>query len=366
MSYLPSYTFTPVIQPFAHRHYDSGNTQSDATIEHEAAQREIAIAANLSTQHALLETKLMECRDSLLKIIRTQQKMDDRTSECAKALNLQNCEIDENVLQITPLPSLEEISEVGRFKITQEIQKKYNETADLQNKLSEVDNELMRAQHLVNARDQRQREEKDAQTVAQTKWNRQLARNKEMATSAIEQAERVKLDKARDEYNTVLEKYQKAARYLKFIQNKEEVKTKIPDFDLGKWTLTDEANKNLIDDKKHNFIAEYGPYFRGFNLDDIVKQYDAHVESVARKTKRSMSPTPTPSRDEATGNQKMVPPSTISPVMYLRALGNRFLGRPPPFGGGRRRSNKKGKKKNRRPNKKCTRRHSKKKSTRRH
>ena len=60
--------------------------------------------------------------------------------------------------------------------------------------------------------------------------------------------------------------------------------------------------------------------------------------------------------------RKKLPPSTISPGGYFRALGNSILGRSP-FGGGRR-SSKKGKKAKK--GKKGTRRHSKKKGTRRH
>jgi len=202
-------------------------------------------------------------------------------------------------------------------------------------------------------------EDKNAQDVAQTEWNHERARKNVMANEAIERDERNKLHDSIREYNKLLETYQKAAMWLKHIKSK----TQIPD-GLDKWTLTEDelAHKTLIDAKKHvdakkhDFIREYGHYFRGFVLDDIAKDYDAHLASVAARKPRSKSPPP--SHEAAAEAQ---PTYSYNPFSLARSALSHLFGR---NGGGR--SNKKGKKKTRRPNKKCTRRHSKKKSTRRH
>lgn len=192
---------------------------------------------------------------------------------------------------------------------------------------------------------------KDAETVAQTEWNHQLARKNVMANEAIEQAERDRLHKSIEQYNALLEKYQKAAMWL----NHKNSKTPIPDGLLDdQWILTDHEleNTRLIDEKKWNLQSRYGQHFH--DLNSIVKEYNDYHESVAARKPRSKSPTPT-SRDEATGvkimneNRKLLPPSTMTPIGQLNFWWRRKGGR---------RSKKKGKK--------CTRRHSKKKSTRRH
>jgi len=314
---MDSFFRTPVIHSFPH--YDSGG-KSDTTIEREAAKRENANADRLAGEFERL-TKLI-----------TQ-----KSNEISK------------------------IYANNGFAITQEMRKKQaatqHEILTLQTKLSEVYEQLGKAQNLVNIRAQREDAEKEARTHAQMKLNEQRALDQEMATKAIEQAERDKLYKSIEEYNTLLEKYQKAAKWLRHINSK----TQIPDGLLDdQWKLTDHEleNKELIDAKKWNLQSMYGKHFH--DLDSIIKEYDAYRASVAAGKIRSRSPPPTPSRDAAAEVQPQ--PYSYHPASLAKGAWRRLWGSND--GGGR--SNKKGKKKNRRPNKKCTRRHSKKKGTRRH
>jgi hypothetical protein len=316
--YTPSH---PVIHPFL-RYGSPPDEESDITKERKKAERENANVNSLATESARLNSLIEQKNNEMSKIFENQ-----------------------------------------RFAITPEMREKQAaiqaEISTFQTNLRNVNEQLREAQDLVTTRAQHNYAEMEARADAQMKLNEQRAREKAMVDEAIERDERNNLYNSIEQYNTLLEKYQKAARWLKHIKSK----TQIPD-GLDKWRLTDHEleNKELIYEKKWNLQSTYGRYFSGLNLDDIIKEYDAYVESVARKTKRSMSPTPT-SRDEATGvkimneNRNELPPSTMTPRGYFRAWGNSILGTPFGKKGGRR-SKKKGKK--------GTRRHSKKKSTRRH
>ena len=309
-----AYTRAPVIHWPLPRYDDSLPGKSDITMEREKAAIENANVNRLATESEQL-TDLIE----------------QKNKEMSKIFDNQG------------------------FAFTQEMREKQAaiqaEIFTLQNKLSEVDDELREAQYLVNTRAQREKAEMEARAVAQTELNHHRARENVMVNDAIEQAERDRLHKSIEQYNALLEKYQKAAMWL----NHKNSKTPIPDGLLDdQWRLTDHEleNTRLIDEKKWNLQSRYGQHFH--DLNSIVKEYNDYHESVAARKPRSKSPTPT-SRDEATGvkimneNRKLLPPSTMTPIGQLNFWWRRKGGR---------RSKKKGKK--------CTRRHSKKKSTRRH
>ena len=287
----------PVVKPFEHRHYDF-YVPKLLTINELLASAEKK-KAELTEKFEKLQTQINHVKKQL------ETKYDFNT------------EID-LIRNLTP--ALEK----------------------LRNELDEATNEVTQLQ-----------EKKDAETVAQTELNHHRARENVMVNDAIEQAERDRLHKSIEQYNALLEKYQKAAMWL----NHKNSKTPIPDGLLDdQWRLTDHEleNTRLIDEKKWNLQSRYRQHFHGLDLNSIIKEYNDYHESVAARKPRSKSPTPT-SRDEATGvkimneNRKLLPPSTMTPIGQLNFWWRRKGGR---------RSKKKGKK--------CTRRHSKKKSTRRH
>lgn len=313
-----AYTRAPVIHWPLPRYDDSLPGKSDITMEREKAAIENANVNRLATESEQL-TDLIE----------------QKNKEMSKIFDNQG------------------------FAFTQEMREKQAailaEIFTLQNKLSEVDDELREAQYLVNARAQREKAEMEARAVAQTELNHHRARENVMVNDAIEQAERDRLHKSIEQYNALLEKYQKAAMWL----NHKNSKTPIPDGLLDdQWRLTDHEleNTRLIDEKKWNLQSRYRQHFHGLDLNSIVKEYNDYHESVAARKPRSKSPPP------SQGAAAEVQPQPQSYSNPFSSAWRRLWGRKD--GGGR--SNKKGKKKTRRPNKKCTRRHSKKKSTRRH
>jgi len=291
----------PVVKPFEHRHYDFY----------------VPKLLTITEQLASAENKKAELTEKFEKL---QTQIKDVEELIEKAPDF---ETEINLIRRVK-PPLKELEE----KLEKELKEATNAVTELQ-------------------------KEKDAETVAQTKWNHERARENVMVNDAIEQAERDRLHKSIEQYNALLEKYQKAAMWL----NHKNSKTPIPDGLLDdQWRLTDHEleNTRLIDEKKWNLQSRYRQHFHGLDLNSIVKEYNDYHESVAARKPRSKSPTPT-SRDEATGvkimneNRKLLPPSTMTPIGQLNFWWRRKGGR---------RSKKKGKK--------CTRRHSKKKSTRRH
>jgi hypothetical protein len=296
-----AYTHTPVLHPFEHYRF---KVPKLLTITEQLASAEKK-KAELTEQFKTLETQIKDVETQL------ETKYDFDT--------------DIDLIRILR-PALEK----------------------LRNELDEATNAVTELQ-----------KEKDAEDVERTKWNHERARENVMANEAIERAEREKLNNLIKQYNTLLEKYQKAAMWLTHKNSK----TKIPaDLFDDQWRLNDHEleNKTLIDTKRFNLQSMYGTHFH--NLDSIIKDYDAHVESVAARKPRNKSPPP--SQEAAVEVQPQ--PSSYNPFSRLaRGAWSRVTSLfPGKSSGGR--SNKKGKKKTRRPNKKCTRRHSKKKSTRRH
>jgi hypothetical protein len=292
MSYPSHPYFSPI---FAHPHYDSGNTQSDATIEYEAAQRE--------KNHA---DALLQQSVNLNDTIRQKQK------------------------------ELEQIHKNQGFAITTDMNANQDRILDdilfSEQQLTKVDEELPRAQYVVNAR--------AAQIEALNRDQRQQVAAAAAAAAAAKDAainadRRKKIGNARDMYDKELQQYNDAVRYV----NVHEPKgwgwaSFLPSFPFGskipEWQLTGDENETEINRKESLLNAE------------ITRYYNAHpiLKGIPVETLQAVRPQP--------------PPRAKSP--------------PPQGGGGKsKRRTKKGKGKNARPCRRSTcRRSTCRRSTRRH
>ena len=252
MSYLPSssYTFTPVIHPFAH---DSGNTQSDATIEHETAQREKNHADTLLQQSIELNATLRQ----------KQKELDQIYAKPGFA--------------ITPAMN------ANQERILRDI-------SLLKQQIREVDEKLPRAQNAVNER----AVENEYRIRAQQQQVAAAAAAKDAAIAADRHG---KLDKARDDYEKELKKYMDVVRYVHSKKQKEWVGwaySFLPSYPFGKkkpaWQLDEGDDENKIKEKYWLLHEEIQKYYEANPiLKDI--SFDA-LRAVQPQPPRAKSPPP--------------------------------------------------------------------------
>jgi hypothetical protein len=213
---------------FVHRHYDSDITQSDATIKHNAAQRENEHADALSRQYVGLNATI-------------QQKRKE----------------------------LEQIHANQGFAITTDMKANQkiilNEILFLQQKLKEVHDELTRAQNVVNAR--------AAQIEDRREWNRDQQQQVAAAAAAakdeaIDADRREKIRRARVMYDKELQQYKDAVRYVNVHQPKGwGWASFLPSFPFAfgskipEWQLTGDEDETEINGKESLLNAEIQKYY---------------------------------------------------------------------------------------------------------
>jgi hypothetical protein len=257
MSYSHHQTVTPVIQAFAHRHYDSGIRQSDATKEYNAAQREKNHAEDLLQQSIDLNDTIGQQQKELAQIHKNQG-----------------------------------------FAITQDMNanqdKILRDISLLNQQRREVDEKLPRAQNAVNER----AVENEYRIRAQRQQVAAAAAAADDANNAAIAADRHgKLDKARDDYEKELKKYMDVVRYVREHKQKEWVGwaySFLPSYPFGKkkpaWQLDEGDDENKIKEKYWLLHEEIQKYYEANPiLKDI--SFDA-LRAVQPQPPRAKSPPP--------------------------------------------------------------------------